>query len=278
MQEMRQLLTGLILFPSRSVYTGDMSWWNKREPKPAEVPVDPNMPVIRLEHVSKIFPGEDADQETRALDDVTVDIGRGEYVAVAGPSGCGKSTFLSIVGLLDTPTSGRYWLNGRAADSLSIGERARVRNLDVGLVFQSFNLLGDMTVYENVEYPLTVRGVADAERKQRVTAALERVGLMARAKMRPTSLSGGHQQLVAVARAIAGRPAILLADEPTGNLDSKAGEALMQMFGELHAGGATICVVTHDPRWQEQVQRHIHLFDGRVVDGPTSAGTYSEVP
>jgi len=241
-----------------------MSWW-KKDPKPADVPVDPNMPVIRLEHISKIFPG-DADEETRALDDVTVDIQRNEYVAVSGPSGCGKSTFLSIVGLLDTPTKGRYWLNGRATDTLSIGERARVRNLDVGLVFQSFNLIGDMTVYENVEYPLAVRGVAEAERRQRVEAALERVGLTNRAKMRPSSLSGGHQQLVAVARAITGRPAILLADEPTGNLDSKAGEALMQMFNELHAAGATICVVTHDPRWQQLVQRHINLFDGRIVD------------
>jgi putative ABC transport system ATP-binding protein len=244
-----------------------MSWW-KKEAKPAELPVDPNFPVIRLEHISKVYPG-DADEETRALDDVTVDIARGEYVAVSGPSGCGKSTFLSIVGLLDTPSAGRYWLNGRATDALTPGERARVRNLDVGLVFQSFNLLGDMTVYENVEYPLAVRGVAETERRERVAAALERVGLTARAKMRPASLSGGHQQLVAVARAITGRPAILLADEPTGNLDSKSGEALMQMFHELHAGGATICVVTHDPRWQEQVQRHIHLFDGRIAGLPS---------
>ena len=188
--------------------------------------------------------------------------------SVSGPSGCGKSTFLSILGLLDTPTSGRYWLNGRATDRLSPGERARVRNLDVGLVFQSFNLLGDLTVFENVEYPLTLRGVPAADRKARVDAALERVGLTARAKQRPGSLSGGHQQLVAVARAITGRPAILLADEPTGNLDSKSGDALMQMFGELHAGGATVCVVTHDPRWTAQAQRHIYLFDGRIVDRP----------
>ena len=246
-----------------------MPWWKRTAPQldAPETPVDPNFPVIRLEHVSKVFEAG-SDEETRALDDVTVDIQRGEYVSVSGPSGCGKSTFLSVVGLLDTPTSGRYWLNGRATDKLSMGERARVRNLDVGLVFQSFNLIGDMTVFENVEYPLTVRGVGADERKSRVDAALERVGLTARAKMRPGSLSGGHQQLVAVARAITGRPAILLADEPTGNLDSKAGEALMQMFNELHAGGATVCVVTHDPRWLDQVQRHIYLFDGKIVDRP----------
>jgi putative ABC transport system ATP-binding protein len=246
-----------------------MKWWRKREADPAgqDLPPDPNMPVIRLEHVSRLFRG-DADDETRALDDVTVDIQRGEYVAVSGPSGCGKSTLLSILGLLDTPTSGRYWLNGRATDRLTMTERARLRNLEVGLVFQSFNLLGDMTVFENVEYPLAVRGVPAADRKARVDAALERVGLTARARQRPGALSGGHQQLVAVARAITGRPAILLADEPTGNLDSKSGEALMQMFNELHTGGATVCIVTHDPRWEAQVQRHLHLFDGRLVDRP----------
>ena len=222
------------------------------------------MPVIRLEHVSKVFQG-DADEETRALDDVSVEIKRGEYVAVSGPSGCGKSTFLSIIGLLDTPTSGSYWLNGRPTARLTAAERSRVRNLDVGLVFQSFNLIGDMTVYENVEYPLSIRGIPAAERKARVDAALDRVGLTARAKHHPGNLSGGQQQLVAVARAITGRPAVLLADEPTGNLDSKAGESLRQMFGELHAAGATVCVVTHDPRWTEHAQRHIHLFDGRIA-------------
>ena len=243
-----------------------MPWW-RRESGPVKeaAPADPTLPVIRLERVSKVFEGG-TDEETRALDDVTVDIGRGEYVAVSGPSGCGKSTFLSILGLLDTPTSGRYWLNGRATDHLSPTERAKVRNLDVGLVFQSFNLIGDMTVAENVEYPLSIRGIPAAERKDRVDAALERVGLTARAKHRPGNLSGGQQQLVAVARAITGRPAILLADEPTGNLDSKAGEALMHMFNELNAGGATVCVVTHDPRWEQQVQRHIHLFDGRIAE------------
>ena len=247
-----------------------MSWWRKQEsPRTEPTAVDPTLPVIRLEHVSKIYPGE-ADEPTRALDDVSVEIKRGEYIAVAGPSGCGKTTLLSIFGLLDTPTAGRYWLNGRATDQLSVAERARVRNLDVGLIFQSFNLIGEMTIQENVGYPLVVRGVPAAEREQRVAAALDRVGLSPRAKQRPGALSGGQQQLVAVARAITGRPAVLLADEPTGNLDSKSGEALMEMFGELHAAGATICVVTHDPRWTPLVQRHIHLFDGRIVDAPST--------
>src|SRR5437773_8593059 len=242
-----------------------MVWWRKSKRQPVDdSPPDPGMPVIRLEHVTKVFKADGA--ETRALDDITVDIQRGEYVTVSGPSGCGKSTFLSILALLDTPTSGRYWLNGRQADRLTPAEKTRARSLEVGLVFQSFNLIGDMTVAENVEYPLTLRGVPAAERRQRVDAALERVGLSARARSRPGSLSGGHQQLVAVARAITGRPAILLADEPTGNLDSKSGESLMQMFAELHAGGATVCLATHDPRWLKQVQRHINLLDGRVVD------------
>jgi putative ABC transport system ATP-binding protein len=240
-----------------------MAWWRRERPK-AEQTTQADYPLIRLEHVSKIFKGDE--ENTAALDDVTVDIHRGEYVAVSGPSGCGKSTFLSMLALLDTPTSGRYWLNGRATDQLQPGERARVRNLEVGLIFQSFNLIGDLTVYENVEYPLTLRGVSGTERQARVGAALERVGLAARAKQRPGSLSGGHQQLVAIARAITGRPSILLADEPTGNLDSKSGEALMQMFSELHVAGATVCLATHDPRWLAQARRHIHLFDGRIVD------------
>jgi putative ABC transport system ATP-binding protein len=177
---------------------------------------------------------------------------------------------LSVLALLDTPTSGRYWLNGRPTDQMSPSERARARSLDIGLIFQSFNLIGDMTVYENVEYPLTLRGVGADQRKVTVEAALSRVGLLARARQRPGALSGGHQQLVAVARAIAGRPAVLLADEPTGNLDSTAGEALMQMLRELHADGATLCVATHDPRWIAQAPRHIYLFDGRVVPDPVA--------
>jgi putative ABC transport system ATP-binding protein len=247
-----------------------MAWW-RREPKtiPAAdtAAAAADMPLIRLDKISKVFKG-DADEDTWALKNITLDINRGEFVSVSGPSGCGKSTFLSMLALLDTPSSGRYWLNGKPTDRMTPTERTRARSLDIGLVFQSFNLIGDMTVFENVEYPLTLRGVTAADRAARVAAALERVGLTSRAKLRPGSLSGGHQQLVAVARAITGRPAILLADEPTGNLDSKAGESLMQLFSELHADGATVCVVTHDPRWLEQAQRHIYLFDGQVADEP----------
>jgi putative ABC transport system ATP-binding protein len=247
-----------------------MAWWKKTSTAPAgESTAAADLPLIRLEGISKVFKG-DADDETWALRNVTLDIDRGEYCSVSGPSGCGKSTFLSILALLDSPTSGHYWLNGRRSDKLTPAERTRARSLDVGLVFQSFNLIGDMTVYENVEYPLTLRGVPAAERAPRVTAALERVGLTGRAKSRPGSLSGGHQQLVAVARAITGRPAILLADEPTGNLDSKSGESLMQLFSELHADGATVCVATHDPRWLTQAQRQIYLFDGGLADHPDS--------
>ena len=248
-----------------------MGWWKRKSDERAgpggDDSLPPDGPVIRLEGITRVFKG-DADEETRALDGITVDVNRGEYVCISGPSGCGKSTLLSILALLDTPTSGRYWLNGRAVERMAPAERARARSLDVGLIFQSFNLIGDMTVYENVEYPLTLRGADAADRKRTVEAALERVGMTARAKQRPGSLSGGHQQLVAVARAIAGRPALLLADEPTGNLDSKTGEALMQMLGELHADGATVCIATHDPRWIAQAPRHLYLFDGRVVDRP----------
>jgi putative ABC transport system ATP-binding protein len=250
-----------------------MAWWKRDKSQSgtgtaAAEEQAAAMPLIRLEGVSRVFKGDadGAEAETRALDNVTVDIDRGEYVSISGPSGCGKSTFLSVLALLDSPTSGRYYFNGRRVDSLSAGEKARVRNVDVGLIFQSFNLIGDMTVYENVEYPLTLRGVAGDDRRARVDAALARVGLSTRAKQRPGSLSGGHQQLVAIARAIAGRPPIVLADEPTGNLDSKSGEAVMQMLDELHAGGATICIATHNPDYIARTERKIHLFDGRVVD------------
>jgi putative ABC transport system ATP-binding protein len=243
-----------------------MAWWKRG--KPTEEPTAQHLPLIRLEHVTKVFRGDTADDETRALWDVTVDINNGEYVSVSGPSGCGKSTFLSILALLDAPTSGRYYLNGRATDQLSPAERARVRNIEIGLIFQSFNLIGDMTVYENVEYPLVVRSVPPAERRVRVEAALDRVGLTGRGKQRPGALSGGHQQLVAIARAITGRPAILLADEPTGNLDSKSGETMMELLGELHAAGATLCLATHDPRHIARAGRHIYLFDGQVSPTP----------
>jgi putative ABC transport system ATP-binding protein len=227
------------------------------------------MPLIRLQGVSKVFKG-DAEEETRALSEITVDIGRAEYISVSGPSGCGKSTFLAILALLESPTTGRYWLNGRAVDQFSPAEKARARNLEIGLIFQSFNLIADMTVYENVEYPLTLRSAAGANRHGLVKAALERVGLMSRAKQRPGQLSGGHQQLVAIARAFAGRPPILLADEPTGNLDFKSGESVMQMLSELHTDGATVCLATHNPRYIARAQRHIYLFDGRIVDTPVS--------
>jgi putative ABC transport system ATP-binding protein len=248
-----------------------MAWWKRQKAQTAvdggDLPDAPDRPLIRLQGITKTFRG-DADDETHALLDVTIDIGRGEYVSVSGPSGCGKSTFLAILGLLESPTAGRYWLNGRVADRLSPAERARLRNIDVGLIFQSFNLIGDMTIYENVEYPLTLRGASPAERKQRVDAVLERVGLGPRAKQRPGSLSGGHQQLVAIARAFAGRPPILLADEPTGNLDSKSGDAVMKMLDELHADGATVCLATHNPQYIARAERHIYLFDGAIVPEP----------
>ena len=227
------------------------------------------MPLIRLEGVTRVFEG-DADEPAVALRDVSVDIDRGEFVSVSGPSGCGKSTFLSILALLDTPNSGRYWLAGRPVDQLSPAERARTRNVDIGLIFQSFNLIADLTVFENVEYPLTVRGVPAPERRDRVMAALDRVGIAGRAKQRPTQLSGGHQQLVAIARAIAGQPPIVLADEPTGNLDSASGEQVMRMLCELHAAGSTLCLATHNPDYIALAPRHIYLFDGRIVDQPVA--------
>ncbi|MGH9373486.1 MAG: ABC transporter ATP-binding protein, partial [Vicinamibacterales bacterium] len=203
-----------------------MGWWWRRRSGSDQGQHDATLPIIRLEGISKVFKGE-ADEDMHALSDVTVDIDRGAYVSVSGPSGCGKSTFLSILALLETPTSGRYWLKGRPSDLLTHADRARARSLDIGLIFQSFNLIADMTVYENVEYPLTLRGATPRERAERATAALDRVGMTARGRQRPIQLSGGHQQLVAIARAIAGQPPILLADEPTGNLDSKSGDALM---------------------------------------------------
>jgi putative ABC transport system ATP-binding protein len=204
--------------------------------------------------------------ETHALAGIHLEIKSGEYIAIAGPSGCGKSTLLSILGLLDSPTEGKYILNGKSVADLPLSERARVRNREIGFIFQSFNLIGDLNVYENVELPLTYRGMKSAERKERVMQALEKVGMAHRAKHLPSQLSGGQQQRVAVARAVAGSPSILLADEPTGNLDSKNGEAVMELLRELHREGATICMVTHDPRYARHADRSIHLFDGRVVE------------
>jgi putative ABC transport system ATP-binding protein len=223
-----------------------------------------NSTLIKLEHVSKVFLTDEI--ETHALSGIQLEIKAGEYVSIAGPSGCGKSTLLSIIGLLDTPSDGTYVLNGRPAQGLTAAERARVRNRQIGFIFQSFNLIGDLTVYENVELPLTYRGMAAAERKGRVTQALERVGMAHRAKHLPSQLSGGQQQRVAVARALGGSPAVLLADEPTGNLDSHNGEAVMNLLSELHQGGATIVMVTHDARFSRQATRTVHLFDGRIVD------------
>lgn len=223
-----------------------------------------DQPLIKMEGLKKVFLTDEV--ETHALDDIHLEIKRGEYVSIAGPSGCGKSTLLSILGLLDSPSDGSYHLNGRPVDDLSLSERARIRNREVGFIFQSFNLIGDLTVYENVELPLTYRGMRSAERRQKVNDALERVGMSHRAKHLPSQLSGGQQQRVAVARAVAGSPLILLADEPTGNLDSKSGEAVMGLLRELHEGGATICMVTHDARFAAHADRSIHLFDGRVVE------------
>ena len=220
--------------------------------------------LIRLQGIKKIFYTDEV--ETHALDDVHLEIAQGEYVAISGPSGCGKTTLLSLLGLLDTPTDGEYILDGHPVAGLNASDRARVRNRQIGFIFQAFNLIGDLTVYENVELPLTYRGMSSAERKERVHAALERVGMSHRVKHYPAQLSGGQQQRVAVARAVAGDPAILLADEPTGNLDSTNGEAVMELLRELHRNGATICMVTHDPRYALHADRSVNLFDGRVVD------------
>jgi len=221
-------------------------------------------PLIKLESLRKVFFTDEV--ETHALSDVHLEIRRGEYVSIAGPSGCGKTTLLSILGLLDSPTDGEYLLDASPVARLTASQRARIRNRQIGFIFQAFNLIGDLTVYENVELPLTYRGMPGTERKQRVQAALERVGMSHRMKHYPSQLSGGQQQRVAVARAVAGDPLILLADEPTGNLDSTNGEAVMELLRELHKGGATICMVTHDPRYARHAQRQVHLFDGRVVE------------
>ena len=222
-------------------------------------------PLIHLENVTKVFYTDEV--ETHALAGITLDIHNGEYIAIEGPSGCGKSTLLSILGLLDTPSEGSYTLNGRPVAQLQQAERARTRNREIGFIFQSFNLIGDLTVYENVELPLTYRGMKPSERKERVTEALEKVEMAHRAKHLPSQLSDGQQQRVAVARAVAGQPSILLADEPTGNLDSKNGEAVMELLKALHDEGSTICMVTHDPRYAEHALRSIHLFDGQVANG-----------
>src|SRR4051794_11340828 len=226
-----------------------------------------NQPLLRLENVSKVFVTDEV--ETHALQSIHFDVKKGEYLSISGPSGCGKSTLLAILGLLDTPTDGTYYLNGKPVTGLKLSERARIRNRQIGFIFQAFNLIGDLTVYENVELPLTYRGMSSSERKTRVQNALERVGMSHRMKHYPSQLSGGQQQRVAVARAVAGDPVILLADEPTGNLDSTNGEAVMELLRELHRGGATICMVTHDPRYARHADRSIHLFDGRVVEETT---------
>jgi putative ABC transport system ATP-binding protein len=224
---------------------------------------DPNA-LISLDGVTKVFVTDEV--ETHALAGIHLHIKKGEYLSISGPSGCGKSTLLAILGLLDSPSDGSYILNGKAVQNLKLSERARIRNREIGFIFQAFNLIGDLTVYENVELPLTYRGMPSAERKKRVHDALDRVGMSHRVKHYPSQLSGGQQQRVAVARALAGDPSILLADEPTGNLDSTNGEAVMELLRELHRGGATICMVTHDPRYARYADRTIRLFDGRIVE------------
>jgi len=229
-----------------------------------------NGTMIRMENITKVFYTDEV--ETHALSGIHMEIRKGEYVSIAGPSGSGKSTLLALIGLLDSPTDGTYVLNGQPVANLKINERSRIRNREIGFIFQSFNLIGDLNVYENVELPLTYRGMPSAERKQRVQTALERVGMSHRTKHYPSQLSGGQQQRVAVARALAGSPSILLADEPTGNLDSRNAEAVMDLLRDLHQEGATICMVTHDPRFAKHAERQIHLFDGRVVEESVEVG------
>ncbi len=226
-------------------------------------------PLIRMQNVKKVFVTDEV--ETHALEGIDLEIQRGEYLSISGPSGCGKSTLLAILGLLDSPSGGTYRLNDQSVDTLKLSERARIRNREIGFIFQAFNLIGDLSVYENVELPLTYRGMGGAERKRKVQEALDRVGMSHRMKHFPAQLSGGQQQRVAVARALAGDPAILLADEPTGNLDSANGEAVMELLRDLHGCGATICMVTHDTRYASHAERTIHLFDGRMVDGQTAS-------
>ena len=225
--------------------------------------------LIHLEDVKKVFLTDEV--ETHALAGIHMEIAKGEYVSISGPSGCGKSTLLAILGLLDSPSTGTYVLNGKSVQSLKASDRARIRNREIGFIFQAFNLIGDLNVFENVELPLTYRGMGSAERKKRVHDALERVGMSHRVKHYPSQLSGGQQQRVAVARALCGDPSILLADEPTGNLDSANGEAVMDLLRELHRGGATICIVTHDPRYARYADRNIHLFDGKIVEDRVEA-------
>ncbi|HEU5451375.1 MAG TPA: ABC transporter ATP-binding protein [Terriglobales bacterium] len=226
--------------------------------------------LIKMEGITKVFYTDEV--ETHALSGIHMEIRKGEYVSIAGPSGSGKSTLLAIIGLLDSPSDGSFLLKGQPVEKLDISDRARIRNREIGFIFQSFNLIGDLTVYENVELPLTYRGMSSSERKQRVQQALERVGMSHRTKHYPSQLSGGQQQRVAVARALAGSPSILLADEPTGNLDSRNAEAVMELLRELHREGATICMVTHDPRFARHADRQIHLFDGRVVEETVEVG------
>jgi putative ABC transport system ATP-binding protein len=221
-------------------------------------------PLLHLEGVTKVFTTDEV--ETHALAGIHLEINRGDYVSISGPSGCGKSTLLAILGLLDTPSDGKYVLNQTPVETLKMRDRARIRNREIGFIFQAFNLIGDLTVYENVELPLTYRNMPARERKMHVTEALERVGMSHRMKHYPSQLSGGQQQRVAVARALVGQPSILLADEPTGNLDSANGEAVMELLRELHRSGATICMVTHDPRYARIANRNIRLFDGRIVE------------
>ncbi len=221
-------------------------------------------PLIRLRRVGKVL--GTGDSRTQALDQVDLEIERGEFLSVNGPSGCGKTTLLSILGLLDSPTEGSYELNGHEVTKLSASQRAHVRNREIGFIFQSFNLIGDLSVAENVDLPLSYLGIPTRERRDRVMEALSRFSLADLANSHPGQLSGGHQQRVAVARAVVGRPEILLADEPTGNLNSEQAEVVIEMLSELHAGGATICLVSHDPRWSKVARRTVNLFDGAIVD------------